>query len=192
MDWKKKNIKERNLSPATRSNEFDDWFRTPFEELSLTRDVRNWVREVEEVMTQHMEALMRRATSPDKTNHSDGETEPIVYGWSLKVVNGKPEFKEFGNVATDSKVREPFADVLKTAEGYRVTIELPGVEKSEINLETGTTEIFVETVGDRKYKKVVTLPEEIDQSTVASTFKNGVLGVTAKRSNGVKRKVSVL
>ena len=184
MEFGKKQKKERDH--LVRRNEiFDNWFSTPFDDLSTNRSMRSWVRDVEETMTKHMEVLMRKT-------ESGTETGTVVYGWSLKVVNGKPEFQKFGNVTPETSERDPLIDVLDNTEGFTVIVELPGVEKNEINVETSATELFIETTGTKKYKKNVNFGEEIDQSSVNSQFKNGILEVKCRKSNGNKRKVSVL
>ncbi len=185
MDIRKK---ERNSS--VRKGEIDrslvdEWFTMPFDDLPGSRSMRNWSREIEDTMQKQIETLMRKAASGISAN-------PVVYGWSLKVVDGKPEFREFGNVKLETAEREPVVDVLNTTDGFTVVVELPGVEKSEINVETTATELFVETNGEKKYKKSVKFTEEIDSMSVTSNFKNGILSVTLKKSNGNKRKVSVL
>ena len=183
MEFGKKQKKEERDSLVRRDEIFHKWF-TPFDDFSTSRS-RGWMRDIEETMTKHMEVLMRKT-------ESGAQTEPVVYGWSLKVVNGKPEFQEFGNVKPETSERNPIVDVLDNTEGFTVIVELPGVEKNEINVETSATELFIETTGTKKYKKNVNFGEEIDQSSVTSQFKNGILEIKCRKSNGNKRRVSVL
>lgn len=185
MDFGKRNKKERD-SLSVRDT-FDDWYSTPFDQFSSARpmSMRHWLREVEETMNRQLETLMREA---EKGENGKG---PIVYGWSLKVVDGKPEFREFGNVIPNTS-REPVFDVLSNDNEITVVVELPGVEKNEINVEAAATELSIETTGTRKYKKNAELPDEIDPSSVTSTFNNGVLEVKARKTGNTKRRVSVL
>src|SRR3990172_8843249 len=94
-----------------------------------------------------------------------GLSEPLYYGITTHVgPEGVPEVTHFGNIKPEltediySESREPFSDVIfdeKTKEAI-VTLEMPGVEKKDINIvaEENLVEIKAETETKKYYKKV--------------------------------------
>lgn len=122
------------------------------------------------------------------------EFGPFVYGYSMKIgSNGKPEFREFGNIKKSLKgpevkeEREPLVDIVKTDSEIRVVVELPGVEKTDIKLHgtEDSLEINVDTP-QYKYYKEVTLPTEVKVKEAKSRYKNGVLEVILPRAEAKK------
>ncbi|MCP8304592.1 MAG: Hsp20/alpha crystallin family protein [archaeon] len=125
------------------------------------------------------------------------EFGPFVYGYSVKIgPDGKPIVREFGNVRPSTpafpfgrpkmelkKEREPLVDVLDVGDSIKVVVELPGVEKSDINLDSAekTMTISVDTEA-RKYYKKVELPAEIDPDSAKASYTNGILEVEVKKA----------
>ena len=119
-----------------------------------------------------------------------------VHGYSIRVgPNGKPRLEEFGNRRVKSvkgkslisEDREPLTDVIEGKEDVSVTIELPGVEKEDIDLQVIEDELEI-TVDSpkRKYHKKVHLPVDVKPKTTKATYKNGILDVSVQRK---KKKV---
>lgn len=126
------------------------------------------------------------------------EWGPFVYGYSMTIgPDGKPVIREFGNVRPSlrstprgfprpsldvKEEREPLVDVISTESEVKVVAELPGVEKSDIQLHgtEDTLTIEVETP-QRRYFKQIDIPEKVDPTTAKSTYKNGVLEVTLSK-----------
>ena len=102
------------------------------------------------------------------------EVGPIVYGYSMTIgPDGKPQVREFGNVRslgeTGSNVkkigqnigkssqisaeREPLVDVNTTDTQVKVVVEMPGIRKEEIKINTYDSELEIATSKDaqRKY-----------------------------------------
>lgn len=144
------------------------------------------------------EALKSMGADPSKS---------FVSGFSVKVgPDGKPTFSSFGNkpqvkanpagatkgipsVVADE--REPLTDVIEDAKQVSITMELPGVEKKDINLHMTAEELEVSVDNDlRKYHKRVKLPAKVDPKTTKATYTNGILDVTVQRiksgASGVK------
>ena len=143
-----------------------------------------------------------------------GETEremgPFVYGYSFSVgPDGKPVVREFGNVKPSlgkgpfgvpkprldvKEEREPLVDTIVLDEVVKVVAELPGVEKSDINLEcTGKSlTLRVESAGHRYFKELE-LPVEVDPDTSRASYKNGVLELvlTRKRPGQKAKQIKV-
>jgi HSP20 family protein len=139
------------------------------------------------------EALKSMGQDPSKS---------FVSGFSVKVgPDGKPTFNTFGNkpqvkpnpagatkgipqVVADE--REPLTDVIEDAKQVAITMELPGVEKKDINVHLTDDELEISVDNElRKYHKRVRLPTKVDPKTTKATYTNGILDVTVqKRSAG--------
>jgi len=115
----------------------------------------------------------------------------FVHGFSLNVgPDGKPKFQEFGNrpIKTPtgepmlSDEREPLTDIIEGDEDVAITVEIPGVEKEDIDLNVtdNNLEITVDNP-ERKYHKRVDIPCDVKPKTTKATYKNGVLDVVVKR-----------
>ena len=114
-----------------------------------------------------------------------------VHGINVRIdPNGKPRFEEFGNrhvklnkgKSRISEDREPLTDVIEGKEDVSVTVELPGVEKEDIDLRVIEDELEI-TVDSpkRKYHKIVHLPVDVKPKTTKATYKNGILDVSVQR-----------
>jgi HSP20 family protein len=76
--------------------------------------------------------------------------------------DGKPRIEEFGNAPEapgQEGAREPLTDIIEENERIRVIVELPGVEKEDIQLhvEDHLLDISVDRE-DRKFSKTLELP----------------------------------
>lgn len=119
-----------------------------------------------------------------------------VRGYSLRIgPDGKPRLEEFGNhqiksgkgESSISEEREPLTDIIEGVEDVAVTVEIPGVEKDDIDLRVTEEqlEITVDTP-QRKYHKKLNLPANVLPKTTNATYKNGILDVTIKRKEKKK------
>lgn len=133
-----------------------------------------------------MEGFMNGRVDPNTS-------QPIVYGFSMRVgPDGKPHIQEFGNKvpqsAEEEGAREPLTDIIEEKDHIRVIVELPGVEKDDIQLhvEDRTLDISVDKE-DRKFSKDLELPSAVDTDSAKASYKNGVLEVTLKKVAPKKR-----
>jgi HSP20 family protein len=140
--------------------------------------------------------LVRERRLPD--GGTVREMGPFVYGYSMSMgPDGKPVVREFGNVKSSQKLtpsgrrrptlqykeeREPLVDVMDEDESVKVLTEVPGVEKSDINLSCteALLTISVDTEG-RKYYKEIELPAAVDPQSATATYKHGVLEVNLRK-----------
>lgn len=100
--------------------------------------------------------------------------------------------------------REPYADIQETDDEVIVTAEMPGVDKSDINLRVsdGKLEISAEKkheteekkrdfyLAERscsKFYKVLTLPAKVLEDKAKATYKNGVLEVRLPKAETEKK-----
>src|SRR3989449_5058021 len=120
------------------------------------------------------------------TGATEKEIEPYVYGYCFSVgPDGKPVNREFGNVKPSLRKgaggipkagldvreeREPLVDTIVLDDVVKVVAEVPGVEKSDINLEcNGESLILKLENGNRKYFKQLELPVEVDPDTAKAS-----------------------
>lgn len=91
--------------------------------------------------------------------------------------------------SSDTGSRKPLTDIMECGDHISVTMELPGVEKKDINLEIIDNELDVNVdTPKRRYRNKLPLPSEVDPETIDATFKNGVLEVTVKHIKPEKKK----
>lgn len=120
-------------------------------------------------------------------------SQPIVYGFSMRVgPDGKPHIQEFGNKPPqgpeEESAREPLTDIIEEKDRVRVIVELPGVEKEDIQLhvEDRLLDISVDKE-DRKFSSKLELPSAVDPDSAHASYKNGVLEVSLTKVAPKKR-----
>ncbi|GEM_PF-472099 len=119
--------------------------------------------------------------------------DPFVYGFSIRQgPSGKPKIEEFGNARNyfsgSEKEEEkyewtPLTDVQETEDKVKVTIDIPGVEKENIDLNVKDDLLIVSVDGNRRYKKNVELPTRVESSEAQASYNNGVLEVELKKTS---------
>ena len=123
----------------------------------------------------------------DKAIKSRDEPRNYVYGVNMRVgPDGRPHITEFGDVLQKLQGvpggREPLVDVLDGESEVKVIAELPGIEKTDIELTADEENLTINVdTPQRKYHKELRLPAKIHSEGVEATYKNGVLEVTMKR-----------
>jgi HSP20 family protein len=106
-------------------------------------------------------------------------------------------FRDFERASFGGRGAWPSVDVEETEKEYRVTAELAGIEERDVEVlfqngvlairgekksETGTGN---RTFGERfygRFERQIALDREIDEESIAATFRNGVLTVTIPKS----------
>lgn len=113
---------------------------------------------------------------------------PFFYGFSWNQRPGEePEIREFGNIRPGRETievgeRKPLIDVFDTDETVQVVAEMPGIEKSDVELSVDDRNLEIRAArGDRRYNETVELPADIDEDSARATYKNGVLEVTFRK-----------
>jgi HSP20 family protein len=166
--------------------------RNPFDMFGFDdefiKDLFNDERVMEDIkrMTEEMMKMFSNA-QPGK---------PVVHGFKIQFgPDGKPRIEDFGNRQIKSpegeplisEEREPITDIIEGDEDVSVTVELPGVEKNDIDLNVtkDSLEMKVDTP-KRKYHKQVDLPCDVIPKTTKATYKNGILDVVIKRKETKK------
>lgn len=109
--------------------------------------------------------------------------KPLVYGFSMHVgPDGKPRIEEFGNVSSKQQKikgeREPLVDVIDGEKEVTVIAELPGVDKNEVRLNCQKNSLSISVADpERRFRKELKLPAEVDAKSAKAKLKNGMLEV---------------
>jgi HSP20 family protein len=161
----------------------------------MEREMAKSFRDMENVMPRDMVRVRRLPDGSVKREYG-----PFVYGYSVKIgPDGKPIIREFGNIKPGpgregepplnlQDRREPLIDLIEEDEKIKVVAELPGVEKEDIKLYVSrdTLTIDVDTP-ERRYRKELDLPFEIEETSATSTYLNGVLETTLTKKKRTGR-----
>jgi len=121
-----------------------------------------------------------------------------VYGVSVRRgVGGIPRVRSFGNIRRTERgpvaheVREPLVDVFDEGDVLLAIAELPGVEEKDIRIEVhGDLLKLSTTTKGRKYAGELQLPCPVDETTVKSAYKNGVLEIRLRKTCGEHSRTS--
>lgn len=152
----------------------EEEFKDPFEEM---------MKKFEE-SPKDFEEFVKEEETPEGKVRRYG---PFVYGFSYTKKPGEePEFQEFGNIKPSERgeispmpkgEREPLTEVVDLNGKYEITIEVPGVEKENIDLSATEGTMRIKTSGERKYNKEIRFESQIDPEKVDANFKHGVLTI---------------
>jgi HSP20 family protein len=117
--------------------------------------------------------------------------------------------QEAGNEDVAGRSWMPPVDIQETEEGYRLTAELPGLTKDDINITLENNVLRLS--GERKFEKDVkkesyhrieraygtfgrsfVLPQQVSSDKVEAAFKDGILTVTVPKAEQAKpRKIAI-
>lgn len=147
---------------------------------------------VEKMMDDMMKSMI------DNRSHFESkENKPIVMGFSMKIgPDGKPIVKEFGHMPTEktkrriSNFREPLTDVREMKNNYIITLELPGVEKKDIDVSVKNEKLVISTKAPNKFRKELFL-EEIDDKKIKANLKNGILEISVPKKKNSGKKIQI-
>jgi HSP20 family protein len=117
-----------------------------------------------------------------------------TYGYTMyRGPDGVAHVKEFGNAAGElglpsaDTVREPFTDVTREGDVVRVVAEVPGAKKEDIVLDATSDSLSISVdAGNKKYRKTVALPCEVDIGSAKAEYNNGILEVSFRSEDEMK------
>ena len=127
-------------------------------------------------------------------NYDHFETRPLIYGFTMSVgPDGEPVVRTFGDKEISTGYREPVYEqfVNTDTDELIVTMEMPGIERSDIELNVSDSKLVVSTPNaERKYKVEVYLKTQVDPHSAKASYRNGILSVTlrvkGKSNKGIK------
>jgi HSP20 family protein len=89
-------------------------------------------------------------------------------------------------------VREPLTDICEGEKEITITAEMPGIEKDQIELETGDDFLVIKVEkGNRKYFKELPLDVKIAPGSARAKYNNGVLEITMAKAPAEKKGTKV-
>lgn len=106
--------------------------------------------------------------------------------------DGKTKITRFGNQTSKKlkpnlkKIEEPkpLLDIIQTEKEVMVVIELPGVNKKDINIKvTNKTLSISAKKPNTSFSKKIDLPIKINKNESSAVYKNGVLTITLPKTN---------
>lgn len=149
----------------------------------------------EELEDFEREIFRMHSISPEEL--SNMHRKPILYGFRIEIgPDGVPRIYEFGNVKRGGKARivvtderEPLVDVYEEEDRIRIVAELPGVDENKIKVEAleGNRILIEASNHDKRYRKELELPAEVDIDTAEATYRNGVLEITIRKKQKEKK-----
>jgi HSP20 family protein len=162
--------------------------------------------QLEDMQTKAPKELVREYETPE--GGKVREIGPIVYGYSATIgPDGKPRVAHFGNVkslggsSSDSGWRitptgpqitaeiEPLIDMITSDKEVKVVVELPGVNKENIKVNSYDNSVEVSAnTSDRKYRRIVDLPPGADTQVAKCNYKNGILEIVFNKKQESKPK----
>ena len=156
--------------------------KDPFDFFEMDENFERMLRQIQKMWEMAMKDMPSMNIGPDKS---------FIYGLNANIgPDGKPNIQEFGNLPKkifdkESSLPdeiEPLTDVIEDDQYVSVTVEIPGVEKEDIDLNVteNTLEINVEG-SDRVYHKLIDLPCKVFPENSQATYKNGILDIILKR-----------
>ncbi|MEK9133147.1 MAG: Hsp20/alpha crystallin family protein [Patescibacteria group bacterium] len=106
-----------------------------------------------------------------------------ICGFTVSTGLGQKQSKleTFGNIKKTkeglkvTETREPVVDMFDEKTHVTLIVELPGVQEKDIELEFTKGVLRLNTTGEKKYAKEITLPANIDFASKKMSFKNGIL-----------------
>ena len=118
-----------------------------------------------------------------------GDKAKGVYGFTVRTLaGGEAKVEPFGNIKKTPKgpvveeIREPIVDIFDEKDHILVVAELPGIEESDIKIEVkGDILTLSAERGEKKYSKEVLLPSKVDEKSLISSYKNGILEIKLER-----------
>jgi HSP20 family protein len=157
------------------------------------RDVVDELDRMVDMMEKEMEEAMKWMYEPSSTVFD----HPFVYGFSVRVgPDGEPIVRTFGDKSlTDRTIREPVYDQIVDEEKgeLRLVVELPGVEKEDIQLKSSQEDVTISAQsGERRYNAVMKLNIPVEPAKTTASFRNGILDVVFRtRGNANKGYTSI-
>jgi len=177
MDPFDKDKRRRKKNPFDNFGD-DDFFKDIFNDDRIMDDIRKMAEEMMKMFS----------------NAQPGKS--FVHGYKINFgPDGKPRIEDFGNRPLRTKTgdsviseeRKPLTDIIEGENDVAITVEIPGVEKNDIDLKVkeGSLQIKVDAP-NRKYHKVVDLPCNVKPESTKATYKNGILDVVLEKKEKSK------
>ena len=150
----------------------------------MSEDNRKTLRDVLDELEDYFESLEGEIQEAvRKGMDSTSLAKPFIAGFTFNLgPEGKPSVQMFGNnPVTGDGVRSPINEqVVDDKNGtLRLLLEIPGVEKGDISVETTEQAVLVTAENDgRKYRAEVELKVPVKADSGRAEYKNGILEIS--------------
>jgi len=164
----------------------------------VSEDKRKELRDVLDELEHYFEGFQKEIEDTVKNNilSRDSHSWPFVAGFSFDMgPKGKPTVQVFGNNPIGGGgYRSPISEqvVDEKSGALRILLEMPGVEKQDINVEsTEDSAVIKAENGERKYRAELHLKAPVRPESGRAEYKNGMLEISFslkdKANKGFKR-----
>jgi HSP20 family protein len=164
----------------------------------MSEDRRRDLRDMLDELDKYFEELEKEIQDAVRKGISEtsGSFGPFMAGFSFKLgPEGKPSIQFFGdNPVHAGGYRSPLTEQIvdEKAGTLRLLADMPGVEKSDIDVSVAEDGVLVKAeTAERKYRAEIALKAPVKPDSVTAEYKNGVLEVLMslrdKANKGYKR-----
>ena len=105
----------------------------------------------------------------------------------------------FNSYSKKLDIWEPNYDIDSNSDKYVIQMEVPGIKKSEIAIETQDQAIKISakkgaekdncsSISSREFEKEFNLPDDVVEKSISANLKNGILEIKIPRKAEVKEK----
>ena len=145
-------------------------------------DSDDFFKKLAKRMFREMEEMQRAIKSGELRGEWDIKQieEPDTKGF---VARGKLQLDKPFKLPTQvtDELREPLTDVFQDKDCVKIYVELPGVEKEDIQLNIKDGQVEVKA---KNFHKTIELPtKDLESEKTSSKYKNGVLEVTIPKNS---------
>lgn len=158
----------------------------------LYRDDYKWIfHEIQSIITdihfiKILQKILRYDLAVNKQSPVRSNTTNLTL-WSPKIqANNSYPFKAGNKELTHLGGEEELIEIMEGDQDIAVTVEIPGVEKKDIDLYV--TEDILEITIDSdalKYHKLLTFTCDVDVETAEATYMNGLLDIIIKKKREI-------
>ncbi len=172
-------------------DEDKDENKDPFD-FKRDKEFKRMIQDLEKMMREQLKDISRNKMEPGSS---------YTHGFNINIDNkGNAKVREFGNYPKRKSIRkriqekkEPEPDIIEDDREISVTIQLPGLEKEDIDLKIVDKNLDINVdIPKKRYRKKIHLPSEVKPDTTKATYKNGILDVTIekkRRNKGYKANI---
>ncbi len=169
----------------------------------MSDDRRKTLRDLLDELDRSFEEMQKEIEEAVRHGFESGRkvfSGPFVAGISMRMgPEGKPTVQLFGNDPLSSEgFRSPIHEQVidDNAKTLRVIVELPGVEKSNIEIDASQDKVSIKAEKEaRRYRSEFSLKREVDPESGRAEYKNGILDLRfliKDKTNKGYRRVSVV
>lgn len=185
-----------------------DLFTSERDFSDIFRDIYSIRNEIERSFSEQLKAmeskipkdLVREYETPEGSKVR--EMGPLVYGYTMNIgPNGRPQIREFGNIRSPlnfshqpaiSAEWEPLVQIDTTDKEVKITVEMPGVSKEKIRINTYDKYVEIKSEDpNRKNYKTIEVPQDIDIESGKSKYNNGILEIIFKKTEQSKKRKNI-